>query len=218
MQSIRSHASSGMVYCHIATIGMLAAYTSSVYSAIQGSVHDLSGSGITGEICNVCHTPHINSTNSQAPLWNHEVSRAVYTLYSSPIMDVTAEQLGPGSPSRLCLSCHDGTVSIDSFGGNTGSPDNRLTGSASKGTDLSDDHPIGVRWIHQTQGNGSTTTCLNCHDVYNLSSPPGKELKFFSGRVECPSCHDVHNSQVMDVNLLRKPLAGSQLCLHCHPK
>jgi predicted CXXCH cytochrome family protein len=187
-------------------------------AGIQGSVHDLSASGVTVEICNVCHTPHANIDNSPAPLWNHEVSTAVYTLYSSSTMDVPVEQPGPGSPSRLCLSCHDGTISIDSFGGNPGTPDNRLTGIASKGTDLSNDHPIGIQWIHQTQGNGTSTTCMNCHDIHNITAPPGKELKFFSGRVECPSCHDVHNSQVMDVKLLRKPLAGSELCLHCHPK
>ncbi|MES9991768.1 MAG: cytochrome c3 family protein [Candidatus Thiodiazotropha sp.] len=133
-------------------------------------------------------------------------------------MDVQVEQPGPGSPSRLCLSCHDGTISIDSFGGNPGTPNNTLSGLASKGTDLSDDHPIGIQWRHQTQGGATSAGCINCHDIHNITAPPGKELKFFSGRVECPSCHDVHNSQVMDVKLLRKPLADSELCLHCHAK
>jgi hypothetical protein len=28
----------------------------------------------------------------------------------------------------------------------------------------------------------------------------------------------VHNVEVQDEKLLRKTMAGSQLCLHCHPK
>ncbi len=200
------------------TICTLLIYTPVSIAVIQGSVHDLSARGITTEICNVCHTPHTIIDNAPAPLWNHEVSTEVYTMYNSSTMDYPAEALGPGSPSRLCLSCHDGTVSIDAYGGNPGDPDNKLSGIFSKGTDLRDDHPVGILWKHQTQGNGATTKCLNCHDAFNVTGPRGKELKFFNGRVECPSCHDVHNNQVMDVKLLRKPLAGSQLCLHCHPK
>ncbi len=192
-------------------------------AGIQGSVHDFSQNGWSGgEICNVCHTPHSSNNLSQGPLWDHEISTATYTVYASPTMDVIAEQPLPGGLSRLCLSCHDGTIAIDSFGGNTGST--TITGNANLGVDLSNDHPVGIQWIHQTQSVGSQN-CTGCHvQTFNPNTgafelgPPGQELKFFNGKVECPSCHDVHNSRVMDVKLLRKPLAGSQLCLHCHPK
>lgn len=218
MLSVCTHITGGSAYCGIAVFCALSFYTVPSTATIVGSVHDLSASGISGEICVVCHTPHANNNTAPGPLWNHEVPTTVYTLYSSSSMNVPVEQPGPGSPSRLCLSCHDGTISVDSYGGTPGTPDNTLTGLANKGTDLSDDHPVGIQWIHQTQGNGTATTCLNCHDILNLTAPPGKELKFFNGRVECPSCHDVHNTQVMDIKLLRKPLAGSEICLHCHPK
>ncbi|MEW8030165.1 MAG: cytochrome c3 family protein [Candidatus Thiodiazotropha sp.] len=218
MLFVHSRTSLDIRYNFIAAMCVLFAYTLPAVAAIQGSMHDLSGSGITVEICNICHTPHAGNGSTTTPLWNHTISTVVYTLYNSPTMDVAVEQPGPGSMSRLCLSCHDGTVAIDSFGGDTGTPGNVLTGLASKGTDLSDDHPVGVQWVHQTLGGGSSSLCMNCHDIHNIIEPPGKELKFFAGRVECPSCHDVHNSQVMDVKLLRKPLAGSALCFHCHPK
>jgi predicted CXXCH cytochrome family protein len=195
-----------------------------VAARIQGSVHDFSGNGWSGgEICNVCHTPHNANVGTQGPLWNHQISTVRYQLYSSPTMNVAAEQPLPGGLSRMCLSCHDGTVAIDSFGGTTGST--TITGNANLGTDLSNDHPIGIEWIHQTQTNGALS-CTECHALeynpatmsYEFVGTPGQELKFFDRKVECPSCHDVHNTRVMDVKLLRKPLAGSQLCLQCHPK
>jgi len=194
-----------------------AMFTFPAVAGIQNSAHDFSTAGWSnGEICSICHAPHSGSATSEAPIWNHAVSGATYTLYNSSTMDVAAEQPGPGSYSRMCLSCHDGTVALDSFGGATGStmaPDNVVLG-----TDLSDDHPIGIPWIHQTQWFGSPS-CLNCHDLNNMDPTKyGRELKFFNAKVECPSCHDVHNSAVMDVKLLRKPLDGSKLCLHCHPK
>ncbi|MCU7927257.1 MAG: cytochrome C [Candidatus Thiodiazotropha sp. (ex Dulcina madagascariensis)] len=211
---LRSFSMPGMVKGVVMTVLVMSALPA--MAAIQGSVHDLSASGLSGgEICNVCHVPHNTDATAEAPLWNHAISSAVYTVYNSPTMDVTAEQPAPGGFSRLCLSCHDGTIALDAYGGNTGTT--FIHSRASLGTDLRDDHPVGIQWIHQTVRAGSSI-CINCHDIHNLAAPPGKELRFFNGKVECPSCHDVHNSQVMDVKLLRKPIAGSQLCFHCHPK
>ncbi len=187
------------------------------FAGIQGSAHDFSlRSWSKGEICIVCHTPHRATAGLDAPLWNHQVSVAAFTLYSSPTMQVTAEQPSPGSSSRMCLSCHDGSVAVDAFGGASGSV--QIASRANLTTDLSNDHPIGIEWAHQTGLSAADPHCMTCHDVTNPRVPTGKELRFFKRKVECASCHDVHNSKVMDVKLLRKPLAGSQICLHCHPK
>ena len=207
----------------LATILMLSS-TSTATAGIQGSVHDFSQQGWTGgEFCIVCHTPHDSSNHEQAPLWNHTTSNAVYELYSSPSLVYEPEQPGPGNLSRLCLSCHDGTVAIDSFGGTGGST--TVTGRANLGTNLRDDHPVGVYWDHQT-GTSNLTCNGVCHKLewseaayaYVFTGEAGQEIKFYNRRVECPSCHDVHNVNVEDVKLLRKTMAGSQLCLHCHPK
>lgn len=86
------------------------------------------------EICIFCHTPH-NAIKGDggapllnAPLWNHSLSSATYTLKSvgnhqqtTPTVYNVALLSTPQQPdgtSRLCLSCHDGTVGIGQL--NTG--------------------------------------------------------------------------------------------------
>ena len=178
---------------------------------IAGSAHDFSmESWSDGKICEPCHTPH-NSHNpggpswAHGPLWNHDNSLAVYTVYTSPTMDYPTGT--PGTVSKLCLSCHDGTVAIDAFGGASGST--FMTGSAAVGSnsDLSNDHPIGIVWRHQT----TRPNCTNyCHFIE-------RKVKFFgpTTTVECASCHEPHNNS-MNGKMLRAPLAGSELCFQCH--
>ena len=198
--------------CCLGTLGavlLLAPVPTS--GGIAGSAHDFSAQGWSGgKVCLSCHTPHnADATVDGAPLWNHEVTAATYTLYGSPSMVGATEQ--PRSVSRLCLSCHDGTVALDSFGGVTGGT--FINDSAKIETNLTDDHPISIRWQHQNDM--SNGVCLNCHSIH----PPAfvSELPFFDGYVECATCHDVHNGTQYG-KLLRMSRQGSQLCLHCHGK
>ena len=86
---------------------------------IVGSSHDFSGQtawNTSGEICKVCHTPHnAITTVTNAPLWNHQMTNATFQLYTSATMNATTGQ--PDGSSKLCLSCHDGTVALENFGG-----------------------------------------------------------------------------------------------------
>ena len=178
-----------------------------VFADITGSAHDFSShSWSGGETCIVCHTPHnADQTIVASPLWNHQVTSSVYELYSSATMDATMGQ--PAGVSRLCLSCHDGTVATDSYGGTEGTA--FITGSANVGTDLSGNHPVGITWSHQTvEGCGT-----QCHDLSNGTFT--YEVAFYDGKVECASCHDPHNNTV-EPHMLRVTLAGSELCLYCH--
>lgn len=77
-------------------------------------------------VCVFCHTPHVSDTSAailNAPLWNHTLSSSVtYSVKSpgaysgSPLsgnVNLVATPLStPDGDSRLCLSCHDGTVSV----------------------------------------------------------------------------------------------------------
>ncbi|HDZ68940.1 MAG TPA: hypothetical protein ENH43_00770, partial [Phycisphaerales bacterium] len=107
-------------------------------ASVQGTPHDLSAVG-GGNTCSFCHTPHRALTGT--PLWNHKLSTAVYTIYQSSSLDADPGQ--PTGPSKLCLSCHDGTVALtETINGGSGGGAYMPPGAANLGTDLSDDHPI----------------------------------------------------------------------------
>ncbi len=201
-------------------LGLMFLIPGIVYAAITGSKHDLSGKGWgTDEICKFCHTPHnaVVVTGYSAPLWNHQVTTATYTLYTSPTLqkypgDPPTQQ--PLGPSKLCLSCHDGTVAIDSYGGRTGT--NPISGAANLGTNLSDDHPVSIHWEHQTVDN----KCDGCH--FGNGGMYSSDLPFYGSRpnqtVECGTCHEPHNKFPANTRMLRKSLNSSELCLYCHEK
>lgn len=194
-------------------------------AGISGSEHDFSTANWSGgQICVVCHTPHGGDTTVvDAPLWNHALTTKTFQLYTSPTLNATVSQ--PDGASKLCLSCHDGTVAVDSFGGATGTQ--LMTGGAAVGVgpkDLTDDHPIS--FIYNTAlatadgglfdpasrtviiGSGSKTKTGTINDVM-----------LYNGKLQCSSCHDVHNNFVAGTGaLLRITTAGSALCLACHDK
>jgi len=183
-----------------------------VSGGLSGSAHDFSSTGWSGgKLCGPCHTPHnADPTGVQAPLWSHEVTQATYTVYTSPTMNAEVDQ--PGGISRLCLSCHDGTVAIDSFGGSNGST--MISGSANLGTDLGNSHPISF-----TYDTDLATADGGLHNPAVAKTTFGGTIAedlLFSGRMECASCHDVHNTETTGEALLRITTNGSQLCLTCH--
>ncbi|TNF32010.1 MAG: cytochrome C [Deltaproteobacteria bacterium] len=182
---------------------------------ISGSEHDFSSQGwAQGEICLPCHTPHnANQAVTQAPLWNHEVTTASFTVYSSPTLQAQVAQ--PGASSKLCLSCHDGTVAIDSFGGTTGTT--MISAGARVGTDLSNDHPVSFTYdasLATTDGQLINPAADGDTDPNTVGMAP-PYVPLFAGRLECASCHDPHNGTNL-AGLLRVSNAGSGLCLKCH--
>jgi cytochrome c peroxidase len=140
--------------------------------------------------------------------------------------------LVPGDSSKLCLSCHDGSVAIDNFLGTGGNPNstNKIASGNSRnlGTNLSNDHPIGVLYTdtsHDSSYNKpSTTTVVLGETGTNTKTVKVADLLSSEGKVECASCHDVHNTFVVSLpgmlkvsNLASAP-ATKQLCAACHNK
>ncbi len=204
--------------------------------SITGSKHDLraiGGGTATGtnltEICVACHTPHqAASANKQDPLWNRTLSsHATYGVYSSTSLDGAPSELGGAAIgtaqiSNLCLSCHDGTVSVISMlnepnsapgvisaatiAGRIGAT-GMIIGNANVGTDLTDDHPV----------NFSYTAALVTTDG-GLNDPAALTgVKLFGGTVQCASCHNPHDKNT-GVPFLRVNNAASALCAKCHIK
>ncbi len=184
---------------------------------IVGSAHDFSNKNWnnTGEICVVCHAPHNTNTSvTDAPLWNHEVTTTNFTVYSSGTFDGTIGQ--PDGASKLCLSCHDGTVALDNFGGTTNGSQ-FIGGGKNLGTDLSNDHPVSFTYdaaLASADGEIYNPTTQNS----GLGGTIDQDL-LISGKMQCSSCHDVHNTQAVNgTKLLVINNSGSALCLTCHSK
>lgn len=173
---------------------------------IVGSKHDLKAvAGTGGEICIVCHTPHnANTTASEAPLWNHTLTEASYTLYASPTLNATAITQ-PTGVSKLCLSCHDGTVAPDAFTDHAGTT--TIAAAGNLGVDLKKSHPVSFTYDDAMAAADKELTLP--------STLPAGWVN--GGKFECSSCHDVHNKTGFSAMLLKENTA-SALCLTCHTK
>lgn len=200
------------------------------FAGIENSPHDLSANS-TGddikssetELCIFCHTPH--NAVQKNPLWNRTgATNVTFTLYSNldnPLEGDSAGELS-ASTSYMCLTCHDGTTALNSYGKNEDgtAPDSTnstvagtgvtaagvLSSKAALGTNLSDDHPINIKYMSASMTDG---------DPDIKDNPSG--VKLFGGSVQCGSCHDVHD---WDTNgqFLRLSKTQSGICFACHDK
>jgi len=189
-------------------------------TSVVNSKHNLSLSGpgpikssTESRICVFCHIPH--NASPDGPLWHHTLSVSNYYLYSSSTLDSTMNQ--PSGSSKLCLSCHDGTIALGSTTSRTldmsGAPDLDLdlsfasTATGYLGTVLSDDHPVSFT--------------RNAADTETHDPPGGDPVKLDgSGLIQCISCHDPHDNQY-GYFLVKNNISagiGSQICLTCHVK
>ena len=175
------------------------------------------------QVCVFCHAAH-GSDPSVGPLWNHQTNLTqAYTPYTSNTMDMI--QTSPHNGSLICLSCHDGTIAINSLNnlpgssgpGSMGTPggaaldgSGRLTSSSGAyvGTDLSNDHPVGITYDSTRDPDFQPRTG-------NSQSYPDK-LLYDGLYVECTSCHDPHDNTYS--NFLVESNANSALCMRCHIK
>lgn len=183
--------------------------------SILHTKHNLSASSpgtvkVVGEseVCNICHTPH--GVKSQAPLWNHQQSGAVYIPYSSSTQKATVGQ--PTGASKLCLSCHDGTVAVGLLHKQSqgGSRQGGLLpvshGAARLGTDLSDDHPVSFRYDSAlATANGQLRDPATLLGAVQLDK---------DRQVQCTSCHLAHDNRFG--KFLVQNNFASALCLACH--
>ena len=195
--------------------GVLALVGSDSEAAISGSKHDFSGEAWSGgQICLPCHAPHNNKNGANEVLWNHAASTATYQFYTGFKMDAAAPT-AMSSSSKDCMSCHDGTVALDSFGTATGT--HFAPGGSNMGVDLRNDHPISISYNTALANTDGTL-----HDPASTASGLAgggmiEDDMTFAGKIECSSCHDVHN-QFNVPGMLKKSNDGSALCMTCHDK
>jgi len=197
---------------------------------IVDTPHNLSASGpgpvratTETQVCIFCHTPH--NSNPAGPLWNHQLSSGVtYLKYLSPTMIAYSSQAtapDPNGSSKLCLSCHDGTVALGAVAKGliplAGGKTTMVRGDPGFiGTDLSRTHPISFVVTDQLVAtNNAKNAPLNT--VAAMKADPAVHLDG-ADRVQCTACHDPHsddNFATSGVRFYNKP-QRAQTCVVCH--
>ena len=191
------------------------AYGASSKIAVIGSQHDLTAAG-TGPVksaaidaCIICHAPH-NITPNVTPLWDHKLSVQTYTTYTSSTY-VSGTQTPSAGSSKLCLSCHDGTVAVGlTVAQGTITTTGSMTPGDVFGANLATSHPVSMTPVD----NGQLFSGLFG------SSPASKDptVLLVSGKVECTTCHDPHvqNKDAVAKNFLVRSNAAGALCTASH--
>ena len=169
-------------------------------------------SGTITQVCVFCHTPHSAVSTLSAPLWNRAETAETYITYDSSTLSATTPIGQPSGKSRLCLSCHDGTVALGAMANPPIGVVNDMTAtflaSGDRGfldTDLSDDHPISFDYDATLHG-------LNPE----LADPAGIDLPLEGAQLQCSTCHDPHEKDLAP--FLKKTTANGELCTTCHAK
>jgi predicted CXXCH cytochrome family protein len=206
----------------LAFILLITGFSLTVNAQIATTAHDFSGktwAPADNKMCAVCHATHQAKNEPAAPLWNHQSTAvASYTLYSSPTFDIHGglTKTNPSGSSKLCLSCHDGTVALENFGAVT-TGTNYITAANKIGAsgDMSKEHPISFTYNDAlaVADPGLQTPSTK---TSGLGGTVATDL-LFAGKMECASCHDVHNRFNVP-HLLKMSNTSSALCLTCHKK
>ncbi len=156
-------------------------------------------------ICIFCHTPH-NAT-PLSPLWNKDLEPQVYAVYASSTLKA-GPLPQPSGPTKLCLSCHDGTIAMGAVVNPSGGISMTGTGTLPSGSlsdfglDLSGHHPVSFPY-HNGLPNAE------------LSPTPPPDLDYGdTDEIHCITCHDPHDDQFG--MFLLKDNRYSALCTSCH--
>lgn len=188
-------------------------------SDIRNTKHNLSVSSsgnvkatAEDQVCAFCHTPHHAQALPKAPLWNRNASGATYTPYTSNSINANDIAATPGGSSKLCLSCHDGTiaigsvnvlegafnVSIDMQGTGAGGvmPDGAgmSTGFTRRlGFDLTNDHPISFTYDSAlASADGELRDPAVEAHIGNPQAGADPVVPLQDNKMQCTSCHEPH--------------------------
>lgn len=199
--------------------GLLVAQTTAK-RAILNSKHDFRANSTAAirsvsedDACIFCHTPH--NADPGAYLWNHRLSTAQPPTYRSSTLQANVAPMRPEDASKLCLSCHDGTIAL----GDTMSkglipflqgssytlpPTSPANLAAQRG--FTDDHPFAFVPVPGSE----------------IRNPPaGDTVKLDrNGRLQCTSCHEPHQEYIDPTvgRFLVRTNQASAICLTCHQK
>ena len=211
---------------------------------IVNGPHDLratgaggSGTGVNGPsyaLCNYCHVAHkfaseVGANGATIPstlLWNHTLSSSTaYTVYSSwtqkatdiASLQPTGTNADINNPSIMCMSCHDGTVALNStYTGaigsvGTGMPSDRVINPA----DVNKTHPVNFTYDSTLANAAGMRVPAGTNGVDNNTNPV---VPLFGGKMQCATCHEPHtNSRLLFRTFAQVyTTTNGSWCLYCH--
>jgi cytochrome c554/c'-like protein len=199
------------------------------FSSVSG-IEDVKATS-ESQVCVFCHAPHGATEEPGAPLWNRQLSpSATYSMYDSLSLEDNDMSAAPGGSSKLCLSCHDGTVAIGSVNVANGqeSPTIAMEGTQvggfipvgegvttgftrNLGTDLTNDHPISFTYsaaLATADGELRNPEAVS-HIGDNVTGETKPLFPTENGKLQCTTCHDPHLYDASDPN--RKFLRGNRM-------
>lgn len=180
--------------------------------SVIDTVHNLSVTGkgrirstTETQVCVFCHIPHFGGAGGT----NRPLSDKPYKPYKSSTMVADVPGM-PSGTSRICLSCHDGTIALGaSVQGRTrtvlGAAGGAMPdGPSNLGGRLDRSHPFSFAPRSAPEYKRPLP-----HDGVKLDA---------SGRLQCTSCHEPHRQDLdpESGNFLVKTNRRSELCLSCH--
>jgi predicted CXXCH cytochrome family protein len=202
---------------HLALVGLALGVASTGLaqsgSRVSQTRHNLTASGPgpirvagTSEVCIFCHTPH--AANPIGPLWNRDDPGHYYEVYRSSTLVATVGQ--PTGDSRLCLSCHDGTIALTQLHNPRTAPASTIyitpqdTGYI--GTDLTSHHPISFVY--------DSALAAKNPQLRDPATLPSTLPLDRQRQLQCTTCHDAHDDSLGF--FLRMDNRESAMCVRCH--
>ena len=220
---------------------------------ILNGPHDLRATGKGGQdtgvngpsyaLCNYCHVAHKFAGDAQYGglgdkgagilLWNHTLSSSTaYTTYNSwtrqstdlvslqPTGDMTVDL---NNPSVMCMSCHDGTVALNStYTGPTGSNGSLPASYIINPADANKTHPVNFTYDQTLATNAGMKVPAGPNGVDFSGGPnyqaPNAVVPLFNGKMQCSTCHEPHTSTHLLFRNFSQvyTFTNGSWCLYCH--
>jgi len=202
-------AGTGLIYAQANTKSSIINSKHDFRAASSAQVRSISSQ----DACIFCHTPHNSSPGTY--LWNQKLSAHDFPAYNSSTLQSTVTGISPQDVSKLCLSCHDGTIALGDTvndgaiafvqGANYTLPASSASNLAGDQS-FANDHPFGF-----APRAGAEIVNPPASDPVRLDR---------SGKLQCTACHDPHREDADPTvrKFLVKANQASALCVTCHQK
>lgn len=178
-------------------------------------------------VCVFCHAPH--GAVTRRALWNRPLETgSVFRVFKS--LGSVGGMRQPDGASKMCLSCHDGSISIGKLAnrkktlrikGGSGFGGVPRKSQAWLGSNLAGLHPVSVNYSDSVRhwATMRSRRIIGVETRFTGASLVPRDLLDREGKVQCTSCHDPHEDKYYQSGVVphfsRRPTV-EEICVSCH--